>query len=101
MEISALNQKINGLEKGEAYKSRHIANLQSKIDNYNKAFLSFDDDFATDEPLDSSISLQIPIVGSQDSQDSPAKPQMSKSAAETQGTFTQENPSSQNSITDV
>lgn len=101
LEISALNQKINGLEKREAYQSRHIANLQGKIENYNKAFLSFDDDFATDEPSDSSISSHIPIVGSQDSEDSPAKPQMSKSEAETQGTFTQENPSSQNSITDI
>lgn len=87
--------------KREAYQSRHIANLQSKIENYKKAFLSFDDDFATDEPSDSSISLHIPMVGSQDSEDSPAKPQMSKSAAETQGTFTQENPSSQNSVTDI
>lgn len=104
LEISALNQKINGLEKREAYQSRHIANLQGKIENYNKAFLSFDDDFATDEPSDSSISSHIPIVGShdsEDSEDSPAKPQMSKSEAETQGTFTQENPSSQNSITDI
>lgn len=56
MEVSALNQKVNGLEKRESYQSRHIANLQSKIEN-NKAIPSFDDDFATDDPSDSSISL--------------------------------------------
>lgn len=48
MEISALKQKVDGLEKRERYQIRRIADLQSKIENY-KRFLSFDEDFAPDE----------------------------------------------------
>lgn len=77
MEISALHQKVDGLEKRETYQSRQIADLQSKIENY-KSFLSFDEDFATDKVESSDLSYSESMIGSQ--------------TAEVLGTFTKENP---------
>lgn len=77
MEISALHQKVDGLEKRETYQSRQIADLQSKIENY-KSFLSFDEDFATDKVESSDLSYSESMIGSQ--------------TAEVLGTSTKENP---------
>lgn len=77
MEISALHQKVDGLEKRETYQSRQIADLQSKIENY-KSFLSFDEDFATDKVESSDLSYSEAMIGSQ--------------TAEVLGTSTKENP---------
>lgn len=77
MEISALHQKVDGLEKREIYQSRQIADLQSKIENY-KSFLSFDEDFATDKVESSDLSYSESMIGSQ--------------TAEVLGTSTKENP---------
>lgn len=63
LEIFVFNQKINGLEKREVYQLRYIVNFQSKIENYNKVFFFFDDDFVIDELLDLFIFLYIFIVG--------------------------------------
>lgn len=79
MEISALHQKVDGLEKRETYQSRQIADLQSKIENY-KSFLSFDEDFATDKVESSDLSYSESMIGSQ--------------TAEVLGTSTKENPPS-------
>lgn len=77
MEISALHQKVDGLEKRETYQSRQIADLQSKIENY-KSFVSFDEDFATDKVESSDLSYSESMIGSQ--------------TAEVLGTSTKENP---------
>lgn len=77
MEISALHQKVDGLEQRETYQSRQIADLQSKIENY-KSFLSFDEDFATDKVESSDLSYSESMIGSQ--------------TAEVLGTSTKENP---------
>lgn len=77
MEISALHQKVDGLEKRETYQSRQIADLQSKIENY-KSFLSFDEDFATDKVESSDLCYSESMIGSQ--------------TAEVLGTSTKENP---------
>lgn len=77
-EMSALHQKVDGLEKRETYQSRRIADLQSKIENY-KSLLSFDEDFATDEVESSDLSTHSEsMIGSQ--------------IAEVLGTSTKENP---------
>lgn len=63
--------------------------------------LPFDDGFATNDPTYLSIFLQnIPIRGSQDSEDLPDKPQMSQCSRNPK-TSTQENSFSQNSINDI
>lgn len=78
MEISALNQKVDGMEQRETYQSRRIADLQSKIENY-KSFLSFNKYFATDEVESSDLSTYSEsMIGSK--------------TAEMPGTSTQENP---------
>lgn len=77
-EMSALHQKVDGLEKRETYQSRRIADLQRKIENY-KSLLSFDEDFATDEVESSGLSTHSEsMIGSQ--------------IAEVLGTSTKENP---------
>ena len=102
LEISALKQKVDGLEKREKYQSKQIATLQSKVDSY-KSFLSFDEDFDQDT-LDSSVGPQdsqtSSLLGSQDSQnptpqgsqENPQGSQESQSSSQTPETLSQTTP---------
>lgn len=94
LEISALKQKMDGLEKREKFQSRQIATLQSKVD-YFKIFISFDEEFDQDESFDTSQGSQGPqdsqrslLQGSQDSQSASGQ-QDSQNSSETPETFAQ------------
>ena len=96
LEISALKQKMDGLEKREKFQSRQIATLQSKVD-YFKTFISFDEEFDQDESFDTSQGSQGPqdsqsslLQGSQDWQSASLQGQQdSQNSSETPETFAQ------------
>ena len=50
LDLSALKQKNDGLQKREKYLSEKNAELQRKIEYY-KTFITFDDEFETDDDL--------------------------------------------------
>lgn len=57
LEICALKQKIDYQEKREQFQSRHVANLEAKLERFT-SFISFEDDF------DSTGLLETSVVGS-------------------------------------
>ena len=69
LEMSALKQKIDGLEKRNKFQSKQVAALEGKIEYY-KSFLSFDEDFGDDNStLETSQTQESPNSQNSSSQD--------------------------------
>jgi hypothetical protein len=67
--MSALKQKIDGLEKRNKFQSKQVAALEGKIEYY-KSFLSFDEDFGDDNStLETSQTQESPNSQNSSSQD--------------------------------